>query len=540
VSLRPRRALIGLIAGIATFAALPAAAYADFTPALTLSQGGTTAGSNPTVTFNATFTSTTSDSVKNVTFALPPGLLANENIAGGACLLSGTPSASCQVGSGTITLGGVSTPVTLYLVAQPKSTDVGGLALVVGTTPAAPASTADVTLSSTGLSVAFSNLSAGITAMNVTLTNLRLPTSCPSPAANVTMTAVSQAGVSPSPVTAPLNVTGCSGLPYSPNLTAAVAANSSGDALLTLGITQAAGESANKTIVLTFPSGLTPNDTPLIPCLTGSGSGCTIGTATATSPLVPITLNGTVTLGGSVSSPTFAIVFPAPFNTTINGTVNLDTNSVTFPNVPDIPLTSLTLDVTGPSGGRAFTTDCKAANVTGNFTAQGGQTHAASAPITYTGCQKKPTVTGSTSGLATGHPKLKLKVVHGTGAANVAAVAIGLPGGLRFSRSAFVSHRTCTTLKSKKKKCTTTTLITGLGIAGGTAKSVSLKGGKLVVTLKKASGSVTFTLSGPLVSETKALQTKVKKHKATTLTFTLKVTDAKRIVSTVTATLAAH
>ena len=70
----------------------------------------------------------------------------------------------------------------------------------------------------------------------------------------------------------------------------------------------------------------------------------------------------------------------------------------------------------------------------------------------------------------------------------------------------------CTT-KNKKKKCTTTTLIKGLGIVGGKAKTVAIKGGKLVITLKKPAGNVTITVSGPLVTETKALQTKVKKHR---------------------------
>jgi hypothetical protein len=536
VSLRPKQAMVGLLIAVAALVALPASALAAFTPALSLDQtAGTTAGSSPAVGFNATFGS--GDAVKNVTFVLPPGLLANENIAGGACLVSPTPSASCQVGTGTV--DNVQ-PVTLYLVAPPKTGEAGGLALVLGSTPATPASVADVTIGSTGLSVAFSNLPASppITAMSIKLTNLRLPTSCPSPAANVTMTAVSQGGATPAPVTAPLTVTGCSGLPYSPNVTAAVAADSGGHAELTLGITQAAGESANQTISLAFPAGLVPNDGPLIPCLTGTG--CTIGSAKATSPLVPIPLTGTVTLGGSAASPTFAIVFPAPFNLTINGVVNLTTNSVSFSNVPDIPLSTLTLDITGPSGGRAFNTNCQAANVTGNFTAQGGQTHSTSAPITYTGCQQKPTATGSTGGLAKGHPRLTFKVVHGKGAANVATVAIGLPGGLKFSRSAFVSHKTCTTLKNKKKKCTTTTLIKGLGIKGAKAKSVLLRGGKLVIMLKKAAGSVTVTVSGPLVTETKGLQTKVKKHKAGKLTFNLRVTDASKTATTVRVKLAAH
>jgi hypothetical protein len=69
---------------------------------------------------------------------------------------------------------------------------------------------------------------------------------------------------------------------------------------------------------------------------------------------------------------------------------------------------------------------------------------------------------------------------------------------------------------------------------------VAIKGGKLVITLGKAAGTVTFTLSGPLVSETSALQTKVKKHKTKTLKFTVKSTDAKKASSTASLKLKAH
>jgi hypothetical protein len=538
VSFRPRRALLGLVAAIAGLAALPTSALASITPALTLNQtAGTTAGSSPAVGFNATFSPTPGDSVKDLTLGLPPGLLANEAIDGGACLATSAPQSGCLVGSGTVTTGLGSAAATLYLVAPPKPTDVAGLLLGVGGTAAG---TADVTLGAGGLSVVFSNLpDLSISGMNVSITDLRLPTSCPSPAANVTLSADSYMDPTVQSATAPLNVTGCSGLPYAPNLSAAIASDSSGNAALTLGITQAANESANKTIAVSLPSGLVPNATPLLPCLTGSS--CTIGTATATSPLVPFPLSGTVTLSGSATSPTFAVVFGAPFNITISGTVSLTSNSVTFSNVPDIPLTGLTLNVTGPSGGRAFTTDCKPANVNGTFTAQGGQAHNASAPITYTGCQQKPTASGSTSGLAKGHPRLVFKVVHGKGAPNIKTVVIRLPGGLKFSRAGISSHKTCTTLKNKKKKkCTTTTVIKGLGIKGGRAKSVALKGGKLVITLKTAAGRVIFTISGPLLTEGKGLQTKVKKHKTKALNFSLKVTDAKNTSSTTTLRLKAH
>ena len=51
--------------------------------------------------------------------------------------------------------------------------------------------------------------------------------------------------------------------------------------------TQTVGESSSKTIVFTLPKGLAPNVIADAPCLTGSGTGCQIGTAVATSPGVP-------------------------------------------------------------------------------------------------------------------------------------------------------------------------------------------------------------------------------------------------------------
>ena len=99
--------------------------------------------------------------------------------------------------------------------------------------------------------------------------------------------------------------TGCSDLTYAPKLSATITKdkNDSGAAMVT-GITQAATESASKTIVLQLPKGLTPNVTADVPCL--SGTGCKVGTATATSPAVPnaALANGTVTLGGSATAPT--------------------------------------------------------------------------------------------------------------------------------------------------------------------------------------------------------------------------------------------
>ena len=533
MAIQARRALVGLVTTAAVLA-LPAAAWAA--PGLTVTPTTTTAGTSPaTVNFDSTFTSAPND----VTFALPAGLLANANLQSGACLASSTPSAACQVGSGTATAAGLAVPVSEYLVKGPAAADAAGVALVQGSSPSgALLSTADVTVRSTdgGLNIAFSNLAPlAISEINVSLTTLRMPSSCPTPSANVTLTAD---GAS---TTAPLNVTGCSTQTYQPALSASITKDSNdAGGQLVLGITQGATEAASKSITLGLGSAVTPNVGADLACL--AGTACTIGTATATSPLLPSAAlaSGTVTLGGSATTPTIAVSFPAPFAMTLDGAVNLATNSVTFSNVPDLPLTNLTLTVTGPGGQKAFNvTSCAPASVTGSFTGQGNQSSNSSAAIKFSNCPNAPKGSGSSSGLATGHPSLKVKVSHSSGGANIASLAVGLPTGLSFARSAISTKKTCTTSKGKKK-CTTTTLIKGLGVSGGSVKSVALKGGKLVITLKKAVGSVTVSLSGPVLSESKALQTSVKKHKTKNVKVTLKVTDAKHTTTSVPVTIKAR
>jgi hypothetical protein len=550
VSSRPRRALVGLVVAAAALAALPASALAAG-ETLTVTPANTQAGGLTDVTTVLTFAA--GDTPKTVVTSLAPGILGNLN-ANPVCLI-GAPqlTPACQIGTETTHVdvpppNGTDSPGTLYLV-PPQGTDAAGIEAV----PAAPGSTNQyigVSLNpSTGglnLTTTFPDTSpAHITSFTANFTKLngqeftRLPSSC-SPAtstANVTYVGGTPAGTASGSFTP----TGCANLPYAPALTAAITRdnNDSGGAL-TLGITQAANESASKSIVLQLPRGLSPNVQAVASCL--NATGCKIGTATATSPLVPSVAlaNGTVTLTASGTTPSITVSFPAPFAISLTGVVSLTNNTVTFANVPDVPLTALTLNVTGPSAGKAFTTDCAPANFGGTFTPQSGTAaKTVSAAIKFTNCALKPTASGSTGGLASGHPKLKFKVTHGKGAANVATVALGLPGGLKFSRSAFVKHRTCTT-KNKKKKCSTTTLIKGLGVVGGKAKTVAIKRGKLVITFKKPAGKVTITVSGPLVSESKGLQTKVKKHKVKTLKFTLKTTDAKHKATTLSLKLRAH
>lgn len=535
------RALLGLLAAAAALVALPAVASASITPALTLTQSsGTTAGTSPaTVGFNAKFSPSTGDSPKDITLALPSGLLANLDQDGGACLASSSTSAACQIGSGTVSAATGSVPATLYLVKAPASSDVAGVALstAVGTLTGA------VTLQTSPtvvLDLSFTNIPRlGITGLNISLSDLRLPTSCA--AANVTLSADSYLSSTMESANAPLTVTGCAGLPYAPKFSAKVTKDSSNTgAKVVLTTTQAANESASKVIEFNIPTtAIGLNLSADTPCVT-SGTACTIGTASATSPLVPSAAlsNGTVSLGGTITTPTITITFPA-LGVSLPGVVNLSNDTVTFSNVPDIPLTNLTLTITGPNGSKAFTTTCKAADFVAKFTPQDGNaTQTVSSPISYSGCAAAPSSSGTLSGLATGHPGLRLSITHGKGAADLKSVSIRLASGLAFNRHAISSHKVCST-KGKKKKCTTTTRISGLGVSGGAVSAVSLKAGHLVITLKKTAAHLSIRAAAPLLSETTALARKVKKHSVKTLAVTLKITDSTHVVTTTTLKLKA-
>ena len=550
MSSRPRRALVGLVIAAAALAALPASALAAG-ETLTVTPANTQAGGLTNVTTVLSFAP--GDTPKTVVTSLAPGMLGNLN-ANPVCLI-GSPqlTPACQIGTATISTN--ATPdITgnLYLV-PPQGTDASGIEFVppagsglsnqyigVSLNPNAPGSL--------NLTTTFGQVTGvNVTKFAATFTTLngqeftRLPSSCSAATstASVTYYGATPAGTASGSFTP----SGCPNLPYAPALSAAITRDSNDNgAAITVGITQGANESASKSIVLQLPKGLSPNVAADAACL--NATGCKIGTATATSPLVPSVAlaNGTVTLTAQGTTPSITVSFPAPFAISLTGAVNLNNNSVTFANVPDLPLTALTLNVTGPSAGKAFQTDCAPANLGGTFTPQSGTAaKTVSAAIKFTNCALKPTLSGSTGGLASGHPKLKFTVTHGKGAPNVATVAVGLPGGLSFSHSAFVRQRTCTKAsKGKKAKCSTTTLIKGLGIAGGKAKSVAIKGGKLVITLGKASAKLTITTSGPLLSESKSLQTKVKNHKTKSLKFSLKVTDAKHASTTLSLKVRAH
>jgi hypothetical protein len=461
----------------------------------------------------------------------------------------------------------LSLPVGFYLVAPPKPADLAGLQMTVNLVSPSPlGSPADITVrpadsaGGVGLNMAFSNipdtylgLPISVDELSTTFTGLRMPASCPSPAAQLGVSGDSYQDATTRTTSAPLMVSNCSALPYAPKF-AVTAAKDSGDsgARVVTKVTQAADEATSRTVVLTLPPKvLTPNVTAVLTggilCTSPSLAGCkTVGSASATSPLYPKALTGKTYLTGSFTSPAITIAFPAPFTLTLNGSVDLATNSTTFKQLPDIPLTALQVTLSGGPDA-VFATTCAASSgtATSTLTTQDGD-RTVTAPARFmvsnyhastcvppsgtgvitgsgsgSGSQTgKPRLQAALTGLARGRPTLGFLLLAGSGAPKLRSFTVSLPAGLSF-RVRRVHHRV---------------VLRGLTVSGGRVRSLALKRGKLTVTLRAAAG-VTFKVGHRGLKEARRLRRRVLGQRVRTVKLTVVARDTKGTATTLTARL---
>jgi hypothetical protein len=546
-----RTALWGALA-LSGVAALAPAAGAAITPTISLDQSaGKTAGSTANLGVDLQFAPTGSDSPQHMTLNLPPGLLANASINGGACLKTvDLDDTACQVGSGTVTayaFGTVPVPanVTFDLVPPPAAGDLAGLA--VNSNGTQIGATADIKVrpsgdpDGVGVTIQFllPNTLYGtpisIHEISSTFDGLRYPTTCPTTPQSFTVSADSYGDATVHTVSAPLAVTGCSSLAYSPAF-AVTATRDSADSKVTVvtQVTQSATEAPSRSVALALPDAqLQPNTAALSKLCQNLSSGtCSpVGSVTASSPDYPKALTGQAYLTSSGSQLTLTLVFPPPFPLTLVGTVDLLHNVTTFTGLPDIPLTDL--DVTLDSGPSAlFLTNCQAptGTATATLTDQNGdKTATVPGKFTISGCPASSSGGGGSgpgggspaggrgvgaptaSGLTTGHPSLRFKLKVAKGAAKLRALTIELPRGL-----SIIAHRAGRTLTIK-----------GVRLTGGAIRSLSLSHGHLTITLKRAVSSVTVTLTGAALRESAALRAKAKAHKLKRLALTVIAQNTK-------------
>jgi hypothetical protein len=528
------------LAGVACSAAMalfPGLAAASIAPTLALNQSaGTQGGSSPPTGFDINFNPQSGDSVKNLTIGLPTGFLLNLQTGGGACVAAGGPTPGCQLGSGTIN-GPSGTPATLYLVAAPSSTDVAGVALVIEGRATVVGGLALTSSGGVGFNLSFTGLAAGISELQFTLSSPRLPTNCG--AAKVTVQATSQAGASSS-ASAALAVTGCSSLPFAPTVSATVTKESgSSSALVAATITQAPGESAPSALSFKVPSDLRVNKV-LGPCL--EGRPCNVGGISVSSPLLPSSAlgSGTLTLGGSLATSTLTMAFPAPYAFSLAGLVSLTERTIKFTGLPDLPLTTMTFTFSGTPAGRAFTTSCGEATINLTLTPQGGgAAHTAKGLINNIGCppharrSSRPTASGSLTGLASGKPRLRLLASAAGGGPDITSLSIQLPAGLRLAARALTAGIQCglagtpAANSPRHARCAAHRRAKGLSVTGASVKSVSIQGGALRIAFAHSTGRVSLALGRPLMSESKGLEGRARKHKARALVVGVRITDAR-------------
>jgi len=531
-----RRRLASAALVVAAMAAMAPGARASVSPTLSLDQSaGTTAGSMLNLGLDLKFADTGTDSPRDLTLNLPPGLLANASIDGGGCLRSADlADSTCQVGTGTVVADAygtipITTPVTFDLVPPPQPGDLAGLA--VNSNGTQIGTTADVRVRPSGdplgvgvtidflLPNSLYGVPSSIAEISSTFDGLRYPTTCPSTPQNFNVSVDSYSDPTVHVATAPLSVTGCSSLPYSPAF-AVTATRDSGDSQVEIitQVTQAAGQAPGRSLSLVLPRPpLLQNLAGAVPCANVSSGDCSpVGSVTASSPLYPTPLTGQAFLTGSGLSLALTLVFPSPFPITLTGPVDLVHNSTTFTSIPDLPLTSLKVTLNGGADG-LFKTTCAppSATATAILTDQNGdKTVDDSSHFTVVGCVAAGSGAGVSlnavriSGLASGRPSLSFKVRVAKDGRKLKSITVALPAGLDFSNQGVATR-------------------SGITLIGASIERIVLSHGHLVVTLRKPASSVVVKLNGSLLRERASLERAARQRRLHKLSLTVVTQNTK-------------
>jgi hypothetical protein len=526
-----------IVLGVAAVVFAPSA-LASVSPSLSLDQsGGTTAGSTQNLGVDLKFAFTGTDSPEHLTLGLPPGLLADASIDGGACLKSADlADTKCQVGSGTVSADAygtipITTPVTFDLVPPPQPGDLAGLA--VNSNGTQIGDTADVRIRPSGdpqgvgvaidfvLPNSLYGVPISIAEIDSTFDGLRYPTTCPATPQSFTVSVDSYSDATLHTVSAPLSVTGCSSLPYAPAFSVSATRDASDNQVaLTTQVTQTAREapSGSLTLVLPRPT-LVPNiaSSSLLCANVSSGTCSPVGSATASSPLYPSPLTGVAFLTGSGLNLSLTLAFPSPFPLTLTGPIDLTRNSTTFTGLPDLPLTSLRVSLNGGTAG-LFKTTCAPPSGTANAILtdeNGDRTVDDASAFTVAGCAGGGGANGTgagltdtrVSGLGSGHPSLRFRVGVAKGDPKLRTVTVKLPAGLSLA-SQGIGQRSV--------------VLTGAGI-----KAIGLSHGHLVITLRKPASSVVVKINAGALRERPSLERLVKHRKRHSLALTVITENTK-------------
>jgi hypothetical protein len=513
------------------------------------------AGFNADLPLKADIATSDADDVKDLTLSLATGVLANPNIPA-TCAKAQFDADSCaagtQVGSGTLTVntpgGDVAAAARIF---QVEPTAVGGLprlgldASALGQRLTVLGDVGVRTAPDVGLNFTFKDIPNTLGGADITITKIdvkldgtvggkpftRNPTACT--AHKTTASIVSYKVSTPVTADSTFTPTGCDALAFTPALTASAAIAPGTDGVeLTTTVAQPLGEAAQKQSLLTLPAEIGPRVSALTRACTEADilkcpASATVGSASIETPLLPVPLPGKVVIKSQPGAlPLLVIVLPPPLPLQIVGSPGLaltGQTTTTFDNLPDAPITKLTVTLNGGADSvlQARSGLCTGAKtVGGTFAAHSGKTANVNAPLPVSGtCPSAstppppppppaatPTGKLSFSGLAK-TPRLVASLSVPSGAAAAKKLKLTLPSGL-------------SVVKKRLAK--------GLKVTAG-GRTVKVKTSStsrsLTITLPSAASSVKVTLGGGALKASSSLKKKVRAKKAGRLKLTLKAVD---------------
>ncbi|MEA2178214.1 MAG: hypothetical protein QOG77_1511, partial [Solirubrobacteraceae bacterium] len=335
---------------------------------------------------------------------------------------------------------------------------------------------------------------------------------------------------------AALQATGCDALAFSPTLSAKLIGTPPDDTRenahpgLEATISQNAGEAAQQIAAVTLPAGLGTNIAAVGNACTqaelASAGGCPsdsqVGTVAANSPLIGA-LSGPVFLVQSATASALPdlVVFLNGNGAAIRmrGAISFNADNTrlvnTFENIPDTPLSSFKLTITGGANGLLQVTsdlcDNGLGNIDARFTGQNGKVVNRSEPVesSLADCRfyyelppapsaKRPKLKITLKGVKKGRPTISSTIKRGGTNArdNLRRTRFQLPKGMRFRKGA-------------KKRIV-------VKVNGQSTRSFKVKGRLLTMTQSSSNvRKIAISTRKRAVSETRKIRRKGKRQKLT-------------------------
>ncbi len=453
-------------------------AQLPFTPSVAASLSTTQAAASPT----ATITLTRPDRqqlIKNTTVHMPGGLLGKltgMTLCDTGPAKAGTCPSSTQIGTALAHVGAGSSVAgfggKVYLTDPPNPGDIAGLSIVIPAV-AGPLNFGNV-VTTAGVKLRQTDFGLDVTTTDFPRFQQGIPVLLRDVAIKIDEKGflINPTGCNPRPLTttfngfqgstftasAPYQATGCDKLDFRPALNSKAGDSGNtkkgGHPPFSTVLTVPSGDAANKKVSVTLPSEFAVNLLGLTTLCTGDQintrtcpEGSKVGSASASSPLLPGSLSGAVyivqTKVGALPSLAFYLDNPL-LSLRFDGLVALAGGKITtvFDNLPDVPIDKFTLSLNGgPKGTLTATGDlcAKALGLDAEYTAHSGAVVKARGPITIDGCTAAerraltPTATATLSKRSSTKPELRVTAKKAKNGERLKSIKVTLPSSLKGS-----------------------------------------------------------------------------------------------------------